>query len=151
VTPIVHNGFVTDTIAFPARCHCPIEREVTRDRRFDIAPDAGGGWPAWSQAMGRLLDQLAGGPTHFVVITQEPNHRYVQLMVGHRRVHIEASSNAYLRGDFRLSPSEEELLQTLGFRPPEESFDGFPDNWWVERPFTWVRSWPRSSPAPSSR
>jgi hypothetical protein len=84
-----------------------------------------------------MLDRLGSGPTHCVVLTQPPNLRYVQLMIGHRHVHVEASSNRYMVGDFRLSPREETLLQTLGFRPPSEAFDGFPENSWLERPFTW--------------
>jgi hypothetical protein len=115
---------------------CAAERTRTLDRIFDVAPDAGGGWTAWALAFGRLLDRLADEATHCVVITQEPNERYAQLMLGHGRVHIEASSNEYLTGDFRLSRAEENELRTLGFSPPDEVIDGFPVNWWIERPFT---------------
>jgi hypothetical protein len=108
----------------------------TLNRIFDVAPDAGGGWPAWALALGRLLDRLAGEPTHCVVITQESNERYVQLMLGHRRIHVEASSNEYLHGDFRLSPGDEDVLRSLGFSPPDEAIDGFPVNWWIERLFS---------------
>jgi hypothetical protein len=116
-------------------CRCDAERKRTLDRTVAVATDAGGGWPTWALAFGRLLDRLADEPTHCVVITQECNERYAQLMVGHRRVRIEASSNEYLSGDFRLSWSDEDLLSTLGFRPPAEALDGFPNNWWIERPY----------------
>ena len=37
-------------------------------------------------------------------------------VLGHGHAHLEASSNAYLEGDFRLGESEEQTLTTLGFR-----------------------------------
>lgn len=117
-------------------CACLIDRGRTRTERFMIAPSRGGGWSAWAEAFTRLIDRLASLPAHCVVVTQDPNQRYVQLMVGHGRAHIEVSSNEYLLGDFRLDPGEEAFIETLGFeRPDPVSNAGWPLNWWRnERP-----------------
>lgn len=109
---------------------------LTRDDEFAIAPARGGGWSAWAEAFTRLLDRLAGQPAHCVIVTQDPNQRYVQLMVGHGHAHVEVSSNHYLMGDFRLDESEERLLEAIGFEPPAAVDDGvdgepaMPLNWW---------------------
>lgn len=113
-------------------CTCEVDRLRTRSDEFAIAPTRGGGWSAWAEAFTRLLDRLAGGPAHCIIITQEPNQRYVQLMVGHGHAHVEASSNHYLIGDFRLDEREEHLLEAIGFESPAtvDTHSGMPLNWW---------------------
>ena len=115
-------------------CSCEAERALTSAQSFTVAPATGGGWPAWTSAFTRLLVRLAVEPTHCVVVTQEPNPRYVQLMVGHGHAHVEASSNTYLEGDFQLSPTEERLLEQLGFQHPDrlDPESTFPENWWFD-------------------
>ena len=125
----------TDTITQPAdTCRCAVEVTRTETRTYSVAPRDGGGWSAWTAALTRLLTRLATGPAHCVVVTQEPNQRYVQLMLGHGHAHLEASSNAYLEGDFRLGESEEQMLTTLGFEHPDTLGDdrGLPENWWSD-------------------
>jgi hypothetical protein len=131
VTPRRHDvGMSSDLVDHPA-CTCELARERTIERHFEIAPAAGGGTVAWAIAFGRLLMRLLALPTHCVVITQEPNQRYVQLILGDGHARVEASSNHYLDGDFRLGASEERHLRALGFNPPEELDDeGWPRNWW---------------------
>jgi hypothetical protein len=114
-------------------CRCAIEIARTETRTYSVAPGDGGGWPAWTAALTGLLTRLATGPTHCLVITQEPNQRYVQLMLGHGHAHVEASGNAYLVGDFRLGESEEQMLAHLGFQHPHTLDDrGLPENWWSD-------------------
>lgn len=112
-------------------CSCDVDREQTRFEQFEIVPRLGGGWPAWAEAFARLIDRLAGLPAHCVIVSQEPNQRYVQMMVGHGHAHTEVSSNVYLMGDFRLDHREEQALELLGFEPPDLDADGSrPFNWW---------------------
>lgn len=116
-------------------CTCELDRERTVTRCFEVAPASGGGTAAWATAFGRLVSRLAALPTHCVVVTQHPNQRYVQLLVGHGRVHAEASSNRFLEGDFRLGPSEGEYLRILGFTAPSDAADPEgPCNWVFDRP-----------------
>jgi T3SS (YopN, CesT) and YbjN peptide-binding chaperone 3 len=125
----------TDTITEPSgTCRCAVEATRTTSRTYSVAPADGGGWPAWTAAFTRLLGRLAVGPTHCVVVTQEPNQRYVQMMLGHGHAHLEASSNAYLVGDFRLAESDEAALADLGFLHPDDLADdsGLPENWWID-------------------
>jgi hypothetical protein len=112
-------------------CTCDALADRLQRATFDVAPDAGGGWEAWRVALARLIGRLGGGPTHCVVVTQDPNQRYVQFMLGHGRVHAEVSSNHYLVGDFRLSATEERRLRALGFDidPDDDHDDRFPHNW----------------------
>lgn len=117
----------------PAPCTCEVERLRTVTRRFEVAPSAGGGTTAWDAALGRLLARLVLEPVHCIVITQDPFPRYAQLMIGHGRAIVEASGNAYLRGDFRLGRSEELALQMLGLAAPGTHDDG------VDRPSNWRR------------
>jgi hypothetical protein len=140
VTPRVHNGVVIDfatDLPTDSTCTCEADRVLTADRTFEIAPDAGGGWTSWARALTRLFTSLAARPTHCLVITQEPNQRYVQLAIGHGNVRLEASSNTYLTGDFRLSPADEERLLRVGFRSPWDEVEheyARPKNWWLEEP-----------------
>ena len=124
------------TVPFPDQesCSCDAERSLTNAQSFTVAPATGGGWPAWTAAFTRLLVQLAVEPAHCVVVTQEPNLRYVQLMVGHGHAHVEASSNTYLMGDFQLSPTEERVLEQLGFQHPDQldPASTLPENWWFD-------------------
>ena len=103
-TPFVHADHVSsDTISeVSSTCNCAAERLRTEERTYSIAPQAGGGWTSWSGAFTRFLVRFATLPTHCFVITQAPNQRYVQLMLGHGHACVEASSNEYLQGDFRL-------------------------------------------------
>ncbi len=118
-------------------CTCRAERPLTAERTFELAPDAGGGWSSWARALTRLLTSLASKPTHHLVITQDPNERYVQLAIGHGNVRVEATSNTYLTGEFRLSPAEEDCLRAVGFRSPwaevEHEYDRL-QNWWLVEP-----------------
>ena len=138
VTPRVHNGVVTNSVSVPptgSTCTCGFERDGAAPRTFEVAPDSGGGWTSWAVALGRLLTRLVDRPTQYVVITQEHNQRYVQLALGHGNVRVEATSNIYLKGDFRLSAAEEERLGALGFRSPWDDVeleDAEPENWWFE-------------------
>lgn len=130
VTPLRQNRGVTrDDVEV---CRCAEERPLTRRQEFDIAPAPGGGWLVWSHALARLLARLSVQPAHCVVITQDPNQRYVQLIIGHGHARVEASSNTYLEGDFRLGPTEEAQLRLLGFKSPDELDDDHPGpyNWW---------------------
>lgn len=112
-------------------CTCDADRLRTRSQEFVIAPARGGGWSAWAEAFARLIERLAAQPAHCVVITQEPNQRYVQLMVGHGHAHLEVSSNHYLMGDFRLDEREERTIAALGFEPPDTVDESLmPLNWW---------------------
>lgn len=115
-------------------CSCNSDGARTQDRTYTLAPASGGGWPAWTAAFTRLLIRLVVEPTHCVIVTQEPNQRYVQLMIGHGHAHVEASGNTYLWGDFRLGPSEERLLDTLGFQHPDrlDPRHSLPQNWWFD-------------------
>lgn len=116
-----------------ASCSCDAERPLTRSATYTVTPAAGGGWPAWTAALTRLLVRFTFAPAHCIVVTQEPNQRYVQLMVGHGHAHVEASSNTYLAGDFRLDSTEERALAALGFEPPAGDPDKTsPDNWWFD-------------------
>lgn len=120
---------MTDTAT--RSCSCDALADRLQRATFDVAPGAGGGWEAWRVALGRLIARLGAGPTHCVVITQDPNQRYVQLLLGHGRVHAEVSSNHYLMGDFRLSPAEEGHLRRLGFDidADHDHDERFPHNW----------------------
>ena len=120
VTPLVHTDHVSsDTISEASgTCDCAVERLRTEERTYSIAPQAGGGWTSWGGAFTRFVIRFATLPTHCFVITQPPNQRYVQLMLGHGHACVEASSNEYLHGDFRLGQSEERVLERLGFRSP---------------------------------
>ena len=125
----------TDTITEPSgTCRCAVEATRTETRTYTVAPRDGGGWPAWTAALARLLVRLTVAPAHCLIVTQQPNERYVQLMLGHGHAHLEASSNEYLLGDFRLGASDEAALASLGFRHPEELGDhsGLPENWWID-------------------
>lgn len=125
----------TDTITEPSNaCRCEVEVARTETRTYSVAPRDGGGWSAWTAALTRLLTRMATGPAHCVVITQEPNQRYVQLMLGHGHAHLEASSNTYLEGDFRLGETEKQTLATLGFEHPGTLGDDreLPENWWSD-------------------
>ena len=125
----------TDTITEPSgTCRCAVEVTRTETGTYSVAPHDGGGWRAWTASFTRLLARLVVGPVHCLVITQEPNQRYVQVMLGHGHAHLEASSNAYLAGDFRLGESEEQVLTTLGFEHPSTLGDdrGLPENWWSD-------------------
>lgn len=105
-------------------CTCPAQsdqREVGRIHRFDVAPQAGGGWDAWGVALRRLLSRLVDGPTQCVIVSQGAPGRYVQWMIGHRRAHLEVSSNHYLAAPYRLSTTEERHLRTLGFDDPHRT------------------------------
>ncbi|MFP5488001.1 MAG: TY-Chap domain-containing protein [Acidimicrobiia bacterium] len=116
----------------PSSCTCEVDRLLTRDDEFAIAPARGGGWSAWAEAFTRLLDRLASQAAHCVIVTQDPNQRYVQLIIGHGHAHVEVSSNHYLMGEFRLDEREERLLEAIGFAPPA-AVDGeatMPLNWW---------------------
>jgi len=107
---------MSDLIEHPGDvCTCHVDTERTQHGTFDVAPAAGGGWGAWNVASRRLVERLAPDATHCVVITQDPNQRYVQFLIGHGRIRLEVSSNHYLQGDFRLSGSEERYLADLGF------------------------------------
>lgn len=112
-------------------CTCDALADRLQRATFDVAPGAGGGWAAWRIALARLIGRLGAGPTHCVVVTQDPNQRYVQFLLGHGRVHAEVSSNHYLIGDFRLSAAEERRLRALGFEidPDDDHDDRFPHNW----------------------
>lgn len=133
--PVPRANTADPTAAADDECRCETESERTIERNFSVAPAAGGGWTSWMTALARLFADLAPLPTHCIVITQDPNQRYVQLMAGHRHMRLEASSNHYLQGDFRLSPREESHLERLGFRRPDhpDAVDRFPANWWIER------------------
>jgi hypothetical protein len=124
-------------------CTCETDEPRTRTNTFEVAPAAGGGWGAWAAASRRLVERLATGPTHCVVITPDPNQRYVQFLIGHGRIRLEMSSNHYLLGDFRLSGAEERYLAGLGFslddqdeHDDEHDDDDprFPQNWHVTEP-----------------
>jgi hypothetical protein len=132
-TPLTHNWGVTRDVV--SSCKCAEERLITRRQEFDVAPAPGGGWLVWSHALARLLARLSVQPAHCVVITQEPNQRYVQLIIGHGHAHVQASSNTYLEGDFRLGPTEEAQLRLLGFNSPDELDDDHlgPHNWWFDQ------------------
>jgi hypothetical protein len=133
VTPLVHDDGVNNDLVDDPTCTCERDRERTIERRFAIAPAAGGGTVAWATAFARLLIRLLALPTHCVVITQDPNQRYVQLMLGDGHARVEASSNHYLDGDFRLGATEERHLRALGFASPDELGDTWrPRNWWFE-------------------
>ncbi len=120
---------MTETATRPCTCGALADR--LERATFDVAPSAGGGWEAWRVALGRLIGRLGAGPTHCVVVTQDPNQRYVQFLLGHGRVHAEVSSNNYLIGDFRLTPAEERHLRDLGFDidPDDDHDERFPHNW----------------------
>ena len=115
-------------------CECEADAVRTRSDSYSVAPATGGGWPAWTAALVRMLTRMIDEPTHCITITQEPNERYVQLMVGHGHACVEASSNTYLTGDFRLGPSEEAVLRSFGFRHPDalDPRDSVPRNWWFD-------------------
>ena len=115
-------------------CECEAAATRTRSDSYSVAPASGGGWTAWTAALVRMLTLLRDEPTHCITIAQEPNQRYVQLMIGHGHAHVEASSNTYLTGDFRLGPSEEALLRSFGFRHPDalDPRSSVPRNWWFE-------------------
>lgn len=115
-------------------CTCDPTRVEPPPAAFVVAPAAGGGWPAWTAALSRLVAGILDRSSHALVLTQEPNQRYAQLLVGHGRAHVEAASNQYLTGDFRLGPSEEAVLTSLGYRPAEDldSVRGLPSNWWLD-------------------
>lgn len=128
----------TEPLATDPTCHCLTDAHETYAATFDVAPGAGGGWVAWGVALARLLANLVARPTHCVVITQEPDQRYAQMMVGHGRAVVEVSSNHYLFGDFALSAAECAHLELLGFEPPgdpdraEETGEHGPWNWRLE-------------------
>lgn len=131
-------GFMSETTTVfeeADECRCEVERTRTLPQhRFEVAPSAGGGWVAWGIAVGRLFARLITLPTHCIVITQEPNQRYVQAMIGDGHAHLEASSNHYLIGDFRLGEREVEHLHALGFCSPDDTKPGWPPNWWMDCP-----------------
>lgn len=113
LTPDREDGNVS---AAPCTCPTlPTDREV---RRFDVAPLAGGGWDAWAVALQRLLVRLVDGLTHCVIVSQGCGGRYVQWMIGHRRAHLEVSSNHYLDVHHQLTIGDERHLRTLGFSDP---------------------------------
>jgi hypothetical protein len=114
---------------------CRSERIRTKFRTYSLTPDAGGGWPAWRGSFRRFAAAQIDGPSHCLVITQDPNQRYVQLIMGHGAARVEVASNFYLRGIYRLDRSDEALLTCLGFRPRQELDPGEdrPKNWWLER------------------
>jgi hypothetical protein len=69
-----------------------------------------------------------------VVIVEQPdtNGRYVQLLIGHGRALVEASSNDYLLDESRLTADHEELLGLLGWQwegTDADEPDGEPANW----------------------
>jgi hypothetical protein len=56
----------------------------------------------------------------------------VQILIGHRMAHAEASSNVYLDGDARLTSEHEVLLERIGWRRPGRDVDDpdeLPANW----------------------
>jgi hypothetical protein len=114
---------------------CRGEQLRTKIRMYSVSPNAGGGWPAWRGSFRRFAVAHLGRPSHCLVITQDPNQRYVQLIVGHGGARVEVSSNFYLRGIYRLDRSDEALLARLGFRPRQEldPDEDRPKNWWLER------------------
>lgn len=112
-------------------CSCAVDRERTRYEQFRVVPSRGGGWTTWAEAFARLVDRLAALPAHCLIVQQEPNQHYVQMMVGHGHAHIEVSSNHYLIGDFRLDAREESALAALGFAKPDPAGESeWPLNWW---------------------
>lgn len=135
-TPLVHDGVVANHLSASSATECRCDELADRvgSQSYSIAPARGGGWAAWTTAFARLLTRLVLEPTHCLVVTQEPNQRYVQMLLGHGHAHVEASGNRYLTGDHRLDATEERLLQSLGFRPagelPPESTG--PYNWWFD-------------------
>jgi hypothetical protein len=114
---------------------CRSEQLRTKFRTFRVTPNAGGGWPAWRGSFRRFALAHVGGPSHCLVITQDPNQRYVQLILGHGGARVEVSSNFYLSGVYRLDRADEALLVRLGFRPRQEldPDEDRPKNWWLER------------------
>jgi hypothetical protein len=137
VTPSRHHGVVDDDTVSEqhADCTCDAARDRTLDQqRFEVAPAPGGGWVAWAVSFGRLLARLIDLPTHCVVVTQRPNQRYVQVMLGDGRAHLEASGNEFLEGDFRLGETEHEHLHALGFDAPDEGAPDSVPNWWMDHP-----------------
>jgi hypothetical protein len=115
-------------------CDCDVDAAHTGTASFSVSPASGGGWTAWTAALVRMFTRLRDQPAHCVVVTQEPNERYVQVMIGHGHAHVEASSNTYLAGDFRLGPSEEQLLRSFGFEHPDaaDPRSTLPQNWWFD-------------------
>ena len=136
MTPLVHTGVVERTLSISPQesCSCEIDSARTESRTYTLVPAAGGGWPAWTAAFTRLLIRLVAEPTHCILVMQEPNQRYVQLMIGHGHAHVEAASNTYLLGDFRLGPSDERMLESLGFQHPDrlDPEHSLPHNWWFD-------------------
>lgn len=58
--------------------------------------------------------------------------RYVELLIGHGKAYVEASSNGYLLGEHRLSAADEELLVAIGWIAPKTDVDDperFAANW----------------------
>ena len=134
-TPFVHNGIVSNrSPSLELSCTCEVDSLRTRSDEYAIAPAHGGGWPAWAEAIARLLMRLVDEPAHCVLVTQPPNQRYLQLMIGHGHAHVEASGNHYLLGDFRLDECEERRLGVLGYEAPgtRESERRLPLNWWCD-------------------
>jgi hypothetical protein len=97
-----------------------------------------------TQALGfveRVLDSRARRELEFVTIVTKRGH--VQFAIYETAIYGEAVSNAYLTGDNRLLPVEEDLLEKFGWRRPGEAdSDGdiqanFFREWDVEHP-SWL-------------
>lgn len=75
-----------------------------------------------------LLDQLVHRPGRWIVVLQpEGSSRYCQaICFEDGSVVAEAVSNAYLKGDERLSGAKEAVLEGLGWERPENPGEG---NW----------------------
>jgi len=95
-----------------------------------IVPARIGGWVAWSATLVGLLHDIAKEPTRVVIIEQpHRNERYVQMLIGHGRAHVEASSNEFLSGTSALSGVDERLLALLGWNAPHTGAGTPSPNW----------------------
>jgi hypothetical protein len=109
-------------------CSCDNERAATVDAAIEMLPAHGrDAWRGWTLALAALLDDLSGGPVHVLLLTQAGRERYVEVVIGHGSVRVEASSNAHLRRD-RLSAEDERRLAALGYHRPERTTT----RWWLE-------------------
>jgi hypothetical protein len=109
-------------------CSCADERAATVDAAIEMFPAHGrDAWRGWTAELAALIGDLAGGPVHVLLLTQQGTERHVEVVVGHGSVRVEASSNAHLRGD-RLSADDERRLAALGYHRPDRTTP----RWWIE-------------------